>query len=242
VRKLRRCLNPIALETFIARFYRKENLVNLVTNSRPRKSLANQLDRLDGILDGMAEALNEAVAAAVTTAVKELLSNPQVLRRVQEVNNAAASSQPKQSNMRRFGKAMGMLWSGAGGAARNACNQAKAAARAGYIRARAMVKNVREFVGARARAVVKCSRLVIPAILLLGCTAKRWISKHLRAVLVAAGTVAGVAVYRLFFRPFATIRSGCHSRKRIARTLEEWLRRIARIVAPQSLVTEPANS
>jgi hypothetical protein len=39
-------------------------------NGRARKSLASQLDRLDGILDGLAEALNGAVAEAVRGTVE----------------------------------------------------------------------------------------------------------------------------------------------------------------------------
>jgi hypothetical protein len=61
------------------------------TNGRARKSLADQIDRLDGILDGLADGLNEAVAAAVKEAVtlavrqavqsvvSELVTNPAVL-------------------------------------------------------------------------------------------------------------------------------------------------------------------
>ncbi len=61
------------------------------TNDRPRKSLAEQLDRLDAILDGLSEALQGAVADAVQRAVglavkdavqgvlSELLANPAVL-------------------------------------------------------------------------------------------------------------------------------------------------------------------
>src|SRR3954470_17438006 len=57
-----------------------------------RKTLANQLDRLDTILDGFADALNEAVADAVKQAVvvavreavqvamQEVLTNPELLR------------------------------------------------------------------------------------------------------------------------------------------------------------------
>src|ERR1700733_7545425 len=57
-----------------------------------RKSLADQLDRLDTILDGLADALNESVAdavkdvigqvvsEAVQAAVKEVLASPQLLR------------------------------------------------------------------------------------------------------------------------------------------------------------------
>src|SRR3954464_7038079 len=54
----------------------------------PRKTLANQLDRLDTILDGLADALNEAVAdavkqavtVAVQAAVQQGLSSPDALR------------------------------------------------------------------------------------------------------------------------------------------------------------------
>lgn len=57
-----------------------------------RKSLADQIDRLDGILDGLSEALNESVADAVKdviaetvrqavhAAVTEVLSSPDLLR------------------------------------------------------------------------------------------------------------------------------------------------------------------
>jgi hypothetical protein len=61
-------------------------------NGRERKSLAQQLDRLDSILDGLADALNEAVAQAVQDAVghavreavqatlAEVLTHPDVLQ------------------------------------------------------------------------------------------------------------------------------------------------------------------
>src|SRR5688572_18317815 len=69
-------------------------MTTTLTNGRQRKSLAEQIDRLDGILDGLAEALNAAVAdavrAAVTMAVEqavkavlsEVLTNPEVLKRL----------------------------------------------------------------------------------------------------------------------------------------------------------------
>jgi hypothetical protein len=50
-------------------------MTTTTTNGRTRKSLAEQIDRLDAILDGLADALNEAVAdavkGAVTAAVQE---------------------------------------------------------------------------------------------------------------------------------------------------------------------------
>jgi hypothetical protein len=62
------------------------------TNGRERKSLAEQIDRLDGILDGLAQGLEQAVVAAVQAAVglavreavqvvvRELLANPDFLK------------------------------------------------------------------------------------------------------------------------------------------------------------------
>jgi hypothetical protein len=73
----------------------------LLTNSKVRKSLSEQIDRLDKILDGLAEALNGAVADAVTQAVglavkeavqtvlSEVLSNPDL--RAQLQGSAVAS-------------------------------------------------------------------------------------------------------------------------------------------------------
>jgi hypothetical protein len=73
----------------------------MLTNSKVRKSLSEQIDRLDTILDGLAEALNGAVADAVTQAVglavkeavqtvlTEILSNPDL--RAQLQGSAVAS-------------------------------------------------------------------------------------------------------------------------------------------------------
>jgi hypothetical protein len=66
----------------------------ITTNGRTRKSLAEQIDRLDHILDGLADGLNEAVAAAVKEAVgiavreavqavlTEVITNPDLLARL----------------------------------------------------------------------------------------------------------------------------------------------------------------
>jgi hypothetical protein len=74
------------------------------TNSRLRKSLADQLDRLDAILDGLANALNESVAGAVKEAVglavkeavqavlTEVLANPAVLQLLHGSSQPAPSS------------------------------------------------------------------------------------------------------------------------------------------------------
>lgn len=62
-----------------------------MTNGRARKTLSDQLDRLDSILDGLSEALTESVAAAVKAAtaqavqqavqatLTEILTSPELL-------------------------------------------------------------------------------------------------------------------------------------------------------------------
>ena len=64
-----------------------------LTNGRQRKSLAEQIDRLDSVLDGLADGLNEAVASAVKEAVRavlsEMLTNPEVLTRLHAAQQVA---------------------------------------------------------------------------------------------------------------------------------------------------------
>jgi hypothetical protein len=79
------------------------------TNDRPRKSLAEQLDRLDAILDGLSEALQGAVADAVQHAVavavkdavqgvlSELLANPAVLAMLRGPTTPAPERPPATS-------------------------------------------------------------------------------------------------------------------------------------------------
>jgi hypothetical protein len=62
----------------------------LNTNGQARKSLAEQIDRLDEVLDGLAEGINdtvvaavkEAVGAAVQAVLREVLSSPELLARL----------------------------------------------------------------------------------------------------------------------------------------------------------------
>ena len=80
----------------------------MLTNSKVRKSLSEQIDRLDKFLDCLAESLNGAVADAVTEAVSlavkeavqtvltEVLSNPDLCAQLQDsaVAPIAASTDP----------------------------------------------------------------------------------------------------------------------------------------------------
>src|SRR4029450_5143420 len=67
----------------------------------PRKSLAQQLDRMDQILDGLADggqgavvdAVRDAVGQAVQMALREVLAHPEVLARL-----APAAAPPPPSN------------------------------------------------------------------------------------------------------------------------------------------------
>jgi hypothetical protein len=78
------------------------------TNGRARKSLADQIDRLDGILDGLAGALNEAVVAAVRqavavavkTALAEALAHPDLRQRL--VAAPPAEVGPRPSMLKRL--------------------------------------------------------------------------------------------------------------------------------------------
>jgi hypothetical protein len=71
------------------------------SNGPPRKTLASQLDRLDGILDGLDSALAGAVQEAVSMAVKqavqavltEVLSNRQLQEQLQQTARHAAPPQ-----------------------------------------------------------------------------------------------------------------------------------------------------
>jgi hypothetical protein len=76
-------------------------------NGQARKSLAEQIDRLDEMLDGLADGLNDAIAAAVKDAVgmavqqavqvvmREMLSSPELLARLGAAVPAAAPAQEK---------------------------------------------------------------------------------------------------------------------------------------------------
>lgn len=112
-----------------------------------RKTLADQIDRLDAMLDGLAEAIPEAVAdavcaavavavrEAVQSAITEVLTNPEVLARIREAGTPPASATesacpaaPSRSPSR-----LG-LWCAA---ARARCGEACAALSERYAAARA---------------------------------------------------------------------------------------------------------
>ena len=76
-----------------------------LTNGRSRKSLAEQIDRLDSTLDGLADGLNEAVATAVKEAIRavltEVLTNPELLGRLRATQPNAVP-EPEAHRPRRW--------------------------------------------------------------------------------------------------------------------------------------------
>jgi hypothetical protein len=106
------------------------------SNGQVRKSLAEQIDRLDHILDGLAEGLNEAVATAVQEAVgvavkeavsaviTEVLTNPDLLALIRASLAPAAPPAPNP------------LWS----KVRGLCSVVASAAKAAWGKAVGAVK------------------------------------------------------------------------------------------------------
>jgi hypothetical protein len=74
------------------------------SNGQPRKTLATQLDRLDGILDGLdaalAGAVQEAVERAVKQAVQAVLTEVLTNRQLQEQLQQAAPPEPSPKEPR----------------------------------------------------------------------------------------------------------------------------------------------
>jgi len=100
-----------------------------IPNGRQRKSLAEQIDRLDGILDGLADGLNEAVVGAVKEAVTlavrqavqavmtEVLTNKDLVGLLRgPLTQAAAATAPEPAVSRpagvlsRVGAWAGRMW------------------------------------------------------------------------------------------------------------------------------------
>src|SRR6516162_5347725 len=106
----------------------------LETNGQPRKTLASQLDRLDGILDGLSEGLSDAVSSAVREAVglavreavqavlTELLTNPALREQLQRPAAAEAATPDGPANKEGGGEGrLALLCGRVGDKLRSAC-------------------------------------------------------------------------------------------------------------------------
>jgi hypothetical protein len=158
-----------------------------LTNGRSRKSLAEQIERLDSILDGLSDGLNEAVATAVKEAVRavltEVLTNPELLARLHPVQAVPESSHPSgwlartwdgaRSALRYLAEQMGVCRASVGQACGSGWEKLTAGSR-----------------GLRARSV----RLLIAGGNMLLRT--RWLLASVLAAATLAG-LTGVAAYHL---------------------------------------------
>ena len=124
-----------------ANFNSREGKITMnatLTNGRQRKSLADQIERLDSILDGLADGLNEAVATAVKEAVRavltEVLTNPELLARLHPVQVMAIPEPPQPSRW------LARAWHGI----RSAFRWTAKNGRAGWLRLGQMCGSIRE--------------------------------------------------------------------------------------------------
>jgi len=158
-----------------------------LTNGQSRKSLAEQIDRLDSMLDGLADGLNEAVAAAVKEAVRavltEVLTNPELLARLHPIQEKPEPPQPSRWLAR--------AWDGI----RSALRWTAAQGRAGWQRLGQMCGNVRDQVVETTRRF----RAHSVRLLVAGSGAllrARWFLAPILAAAALAG-LTGVAAYHL---------------------------------------------
>jgi hypothetical protein len=102
-------------------------------NNQPRKTLASQLDRLDGILDGLdaalAGAVQEAVGMAVKEAVQAVLTEVLTNRPLQEQLQQAAQPTPPPQEPRGQQSMPHRLWQATTAGARRTVQAAQNAGR-----------------------------------------------------------------------------------------------------------------
>ena len=160
-----------------------------LTNGRARKSLAEQIDRLDSVLDGLADGLNEAVATAVKEAVRavltEVLTNPELLARLHPAQAIAVPEPPRPSRW------LARAWDGV----RSALRWTAAQGRAGWLWLGQVCGSVRDQVAETTRRFRDNSvRLLVAG----GCVLlrARWLLAPILAAAALAG-LTGVAGYHL---------------------------------------------
>lgn len=169
-------------------------------NGRTRKSLASEIDRLDGILDGLSEGLNEAVAMvtkeavqvavreAVQSVLTEILTNPAVLAKLQASlikNMPKPASKPAVTWKER--------WTKVGQTVANGCRAVGQKCRTG-------LRWVGQSVASLAKSVVQLPGQVVQKSFETAAkvAAHLWIVRQFKRQFLVAllvGTLAGVAAY-----------------------------------------------
>ena len=164
-------------------------MTTTLTNGRQRKSLADQIERLDSILDGLSDGLNEAVAAAVKEAVRavlsEVLTNPELLARLHPVQAIAVPEPARPSRW------LARIWD----RVRSALRWTAAQGRAGWLWLGQVCGSVRDQVAETTR---RCRTQSVRLLIAGGCALvrARWILAPLVAAVALAG-LTGVAAYHL---------------------------------------------
>ncbi len=108
--------------------------MSTITNGQARKSLASQIDRLDAMLDGLADGLNELIVTAVKQAVEvavkeavrsvlsEVLTNPNLVSKLQgSLTQPAASCDCAPTSRVSLGQRLNQVGSWIGQAVKALC-------------------------------------------------------------------------------------------------------------------------
>jgi hypothetical protein len=215
-------------------------------NNVKRKTLADQLNRLDKILDGLSDNLNEAVTdsvkeavgVAVKEAISQILASPELMERLQEARSAAAPAQPKQPILERAGLAMASLWNRAKAVAKAGCQKAEAIAKISYKRARTVAVNGFVLARAKARIAAKRIRLAVRVLTLFVRNVKRLLWQFRKPVLAVAGVGAVIGQCVYYAWPYVVavvVGASCGG---VAGAAAEWLPRIDRMIARRRMMTE----
>jgi hypothetical protein len=101
------------------------------SNGKARKSLADQIDRLDGILDGLDSALSGAVRDAVEQAVQSVMTELLTNRQLHEHLRHAAQPVDRGEQTNGKGGMLQRMWSAAGETLGRAARLAREAGRRG---------------------------------------------------------------------------------------------------------------
>jgi hypothetical protein len=170
-------------------------------NGRVRKSLAEQIDRLDQILDGLAEGLNEAVALAVKEAIglavkeavqavlAEVLTNPAVREQLGGVVSPSVppAAVPPKSRLRQW---LGQARAWIGRQLGAVCQAVAALPRRACQACAALVLRVRQACGALWARVQLLRYIEVQLLTALGLGSAAGVAAYLAGPWLAAGVSA----------------------------------------------------